>query len=70
MVCRARTLRAGGGRLNPGDKSPGKDEVEAQEQKPVDAYHCSECGYTAYGPLAYVDVRAHIVNVHLRKGTG
>ena len=56
--------------MNPGDKSPGKDEVEAQEQKPVDAYHCSECGYTAYGPLAYVDVRAHIVNIHLRKGTG
>ena len=54
--------------MNPRDEPTGKDKVEAEEQKPEDAFHCSECGYTAYGPLAYVDVRAHIVNVHLRNG--
>lgn len=63
----AETVPCGGGRLNPGDKSPEKDRVEVAAE---DAYHCSECGYTACGRLAYVDVRAHIVNVHLRKGTG
>ena len=49
-------------------------KTEKREDRPAKesqkAYHCSTCGYTAYGYLAYVDVRAHIVNAHMRNGAG
>lgn len=54
--------------MNAGEGAPRRDKVEAQKRKPEEVFHCSTCGYTAYGWLAYVDVRAHIVNVHLRNG--